>query len=726
MRRNNMRSSFPNENTAVGIGDHNANGQISMIGRNALKKNEDFAVFVDRMHAVNRMFFVKKKKDSEIEVISFPPLADGDDVNDVKDDILSSRFEAESKWLNCCLREYLERKSRYGSISRFLIPTMAVLLFLVLFLFFCWPLWEVLIDVEAETHFRVLGIPSGSQPREIKRAYREAVKRWHPDRNPNCDSCRLQMVKIQRAHDVLLARGSQRLELANKYREELIQLRSLVFFRLYNMAFSAAQEIYYLIRRTLNNRSNKGEDFSWPLQLFCRILTMGLFTVYEFLYISGFNIVVLLQVFYYCVSVTKSSAEEREMSQMVKISYIDCYREAGFFVGIPVFLNGIQYYLNKENYEDDRLEFFFSMIFGVLYVLAHLYRMTPNIWDNFIMRKCSLPLNYLKLPVRKVSLTNIILTELGIVLDDLFAFTCKVPSIYRLTVIFVHVIFLCEFAWFPWDPPILVSPYEKRDKKVLKQECEKKRIVDEVPQNKTTKSLQIPFSLSELDLIKNLDEEVVTWIDIVTTKYKKQMDTAISTYLHQRQDSVGFDLAPSSNLREITFVAILQGSTEKTGKIDTLFRVKDEFSARLLGLQRGPSGCLPSEASEVGNAKAIVQKYAQVAGKEGLYTPSQLWGNKLYFTNFKEDNNNILILLLFFVVFVVSLLIFSLAPFAPKQVTYSTNLSLLQQPLRDTRLSFLPNKHILREYGASIVTLFGHVFCTVDIWDTLRHIQLYN
>ncbi|KAH9598913.1 DnaJ domain [Trypanosoma melophagium] len=722
MRRGIARSSASKENNAVGLGDYNVDGQIGMIARNALKKNDDFAIFVDRMHAVNRVFFVKKKKESEVEVISFPHSTE----DGVEDEMSPSRFEAESKWLDCCLREYLERKSRYGPIHRFIIPTIMVLIFVVLFLYFCWPLWEIFIDVEAETHFRVLGIPSGSQPQEIKRAYREAVKRWHPDRNPNCDSCRLQMVKIQRAHDVLLARGIQRLELADKYREELIQLRSLVFFRLYNMAFSAAQEIYYLLQGTLNTRSTKSEDFSWPLQVFCRILTMGLFTMYEFLYISGFNIVVLLQVFYYCVSVAKYSAEEREMSQMVKMSYIDCYREAGFFVAIPVFLNSIQYYISKEKYEDDSLEFFFRMTFGVLYVLAHLYRMTPNLWDNFTMRKCSLPLKYLKLPVRKVSLANIIFTELGIVLDDLFAFTCKVPSVYRLTVILLHVIFLCEFLWLPWDPPILVTPHEKRDKKVLKRGTEKKTIVNQIPQNKTTKSLQLPFSSAELDLIKNLDGEAVSWIDVVTTKYKKQMDTAISTYLHKRQGSVGFDLAPSSNLKEITFVALLQSSTEKNGKIDRIFRIKDEFSGRLLGLQRGPAGCLPSEPSEVGNAEAVARKYAQVTGKEGSFTPSQLWGYKLLFTNFKEDNNNVLILLTIFVVFVVSLVAFCFTTFAAKEVKYSTTLSLLQQPLRDTRLSFLPSKHILKEYGASVVTILGHVFCTVDIWDTLRHIQLYQ
>jgi len=32
-------------------------------------------------------------------------------------------------------------------------------------------------------HYKVLGVPRDATPKEIKRAYRERVKQWHPDKN---------------------------------------------------------------------------------------------------------------------------------------------------------------------------------------------------------------------------------------------------------------------------------------------------------------------------------------------------------------------------------------------------------------------------------------------------------------------------------------------------------------------------------------------------------------
>ncbi|KEG11467.1 hypothetical protein DQ04_02591050 [Trypanosoma grayi] len=720
MRRNNNRNYSHSETTAESRREDEVDGLKGTTARNALENNNSFAFFVDRMHAVNRAFLVKKKGESEVEVVAFPEPVDGDETRELH----MTRFEAESKWLDCCLREFVERRSRYGSRRRLAVRIVGVLALVIVFLWWFWPLWEVLIDLEAETHLKVLGVPPGAEMQEIKRAYREAVKRWHPDRNPNCESCRAQMVKIQHAHDVLLARGSQRFVLADKYREELVQLRSLVFFRLYNMAFNAAQEIYYLTRGSLMiGRDRDGVDVSWPLQTACRVLTMGLFTLYEVLYISGFSIVVLLQVFYYCVSAAKSSAQELEIASMVKHSYIDLRREAVLFAGIPLLMHVILWYFDSGKFaERDTLEFLFQMTFGLLYILAHLYRMTPNILDNINMKKCSIPLKYLRLPSRSVSLQSFVFTELGIVLDDLFAFTCKVPSVYRLAVIFVHVVFLCELAFLPWDPPVVGKLNQRHEKKSFKPQKEKKRTVEKTLENKIEEFPHQPLSPDELALLKNLDSELINWLDVVSTKYKKRMDTAATTYMRQQRGAVSFDLAPTANLQEVNFVGTVQNSSGVPGRIDVLFRVKDEASSRLLGLQRGPVGCTPSELSENKNPDAIARRFALVSGKDGSYTPSELWQSKLVFTKLRTDNN-VWMVIMVMVMFVLCWVLLIVSPSPKDQMKHLVDVSSFQQPLREPRWPFLPNEHTIRQKGAGLITLLGRVFCCVDIWDGLRHTQ---
>jgi DnaJ-class molecular chaperone len=52
-------------------------------------------------------------------------------------------------------------------------------------------------------YYAVLGISRGAHAREIKSAYRELVKKWHPDLHPDDRASRTKMQEINEAYEVL-------------------------------------------------------------------------------------------------------------------------------------------------------------------------------------------------------------------------------------------------------------------------------------------------------------------------------------------------------------------------------------------------------------------------------------------------------------------------------------------------------------------------------------------
>ena len=60
--------------------------------------------------------------------------------------------------------------------------------------------------------YEVLGVPEGASEEEIKRAYKELVKKYHPDKyqdNPLSDLAEEKLQEINEAYDMLMkGRGS--------------------------------------------------------------------------------------------------------------------------------------------------------------------------------------------------------------------------------------------------------------------------------------------------------------------------------------------------------------------------------------------------------------------------------------------------------------------------------------------------------------------------------------
>jgi curved DNA-binding protein CbpA len=57
----------------------------------------------------------------------------------------------------------------------------------------------------AETHYSILGVRTDASGVQIEEAYREQVRKYHPDLNPNDERARQRFQEIQSAFDVLHA-----------------------------------------------------------------------------------------------------------------------------------------------------------------------------------------------------------------------------------------------------------------------------------------------------------------------------------------------------------------------------------------------------------------------------------------------------------------------------------------------------------------------------------------
>lgn len=63
-------------------------------------------------------------------------------------------------------------------------------------------------EVDEIDYYEVLGLNEGASSSEIRKAYKDLAKIWHPDKNPGCSSCAEKFKLIAKAGDTLMAQAS--------------------------------------------------------------------------------------------------------------------------------------------------------------------------------------------------------------------------------------------------------------------------------------------------------------------------------------------------------------------------------------------------------------------------------------------------------------------------------------------------------------------------------------
>lgn len=702
------------------------------LSKEVMEKNSDFRRFTERMRGMGRIFAVKSKKGPNARLLS-PPL-DGDE----------QTTESGKEWLDCCLKEYLERKrlfgNRFESRKRLIMRIVGLLIPFLAILWVIWPMWRVLIDVETEVYYKALGVPSTATPSEITKAYRSLMKRWHPDQNPNCGQyCRDQTERIKEAYDMLLSRGGHQFTLANQYHEGLMTLRSALSFRGFQISGGAAMGVFMVLSRLFPTRSMS----SSTLRVGCSVLILLFCTVHETLYVSGFNISTVIGLFYYCVSLAKASAQQRSAEEVMRNSYFDALRDATVLLSCAGAASAAMYLFEHGAVSAEEV---FRMLYGSVYVMSFLYKFAPNIYDNFLMRKFSLPMTYLDMGSARFTWMRFAMSEGSFLVDDLFVFTCRIPSPYRVVVYITHFVCICQLFLLPWDAPITSgkpgakTTITSRAKDTVATTASidaansdvNKRVagrVDSIESTASTPIRESALTKEEEEVVTDLDSERVTWADIASLKYKSLVSTLSRRYIRQHgQSADAVDIASSADLQHVVVFTFGRvpgaGAGAAQPKVDVLCQVLDPAMSRLIAQDRGPRMLMPPRTNTPWNLDMARVEYSKALGPTATLTNSQLWRKRTVVISLQVWQ---MVLLMAFASCLALTVCARLGPSSYDIIRSTKGLDNSLRPRLFSRFSgLLPAKHFINVLSGGLLTVSNLTLCVLDWWDagaTLGYIR---
>lgn len=59
------------------------------------------------------------------------------------------------------------------------------------------------VELAGQDHFQVMGVSKTATAKELKKKFHQLARKWHPDKNPNCEDCKARMQSITKAYEVL-------------------------------------------------------------------------------------------------------------------------------------------------------------------------------------------------------------------------------------------------------------------------------------------------------------------------------------------------------------------------------------------------------------------------------------------------------------------------------------------------------------------------------------------
>nr|CAJ2470941.1 unnamed protein product [Leishmania braziliensis] len=696
----------------------NVNGESHSLSADALEKNNDFRRFVVRMKRMGRVFAVKSKAGTAPRVV-VPP-----------HDEATVQAVLTGEWLDCCFREYLERKrlfeNRFRNRVGLMIRILGLLVLFLAVLWSIWPMWRVLIDVEVDDYYKALEVPSTATPTEITRGYRTMMKRWHPDHNPNCGQfCREKTERIKEAYDILLSRSDHELTLANQYHGGLMTLRSLLSFRGFQISGDAAMNVFMILLHVYPPSARK----SSLLRVVCSVVILVFCAVHETLFASGFNIVTVIEVLYYFLSVAKASAQQKSMDEVRQNSYFDVVRDAFVLLGCASATHIAVLWSESTTIS---MEEAFRMLYGSVYVLSFLYRFSPNMYDNFLMRKCSLPLTYVDMASGRFTWTRFATSELMFLVDDLFVFTCRISSAYRVVVYIVHFVSLCQFFMLPWDTPIVHGRASVRaaatgaeEPKVLTAASAQTTVAQSTNVDATQTAEQgtcVQSYITQEDeyVVADLDNETVAWMDIASLKYKALILALGRKHAQQHGQSMdAVDIAPSSDLQNVVVIAFSRGAGTGPGasqqKLDVLCQVHDPEMSRLVAMERGPKVMVPARLKSPWNLDLARVEYRKGLGSDAPLTSAQVWRKR---AQGRPSAAWKTLVVMVCVSVALALICAVTGPSSQAAVRSSKGIDSSLRPQLFARfLRALPPTHFVNALSGGLLTVAQIPICTLDWWD---------
>ena len=272
-----------------------------------------------------------------------------------------------------------------------------------------------------------------------------------------------------------------------------------------------------------------------------KAIIMLSFTALTFVYVTGFQLLLIITCMARFIMIFKPSSqtEYSTMRSFLKRSNFDSGVAFVAFV-LPATACHVVHFLGFEQYP--RWDYFgFQVVYGIVYMVGHITKTAPNLWDNIKLMQCTVPNSYCEqFPDGRVRATRkqFIFSEIGFITDDLFAFATHIPSFYRIAVILLHVCFLIEYSILP---PQYNNPQRRRKSRRAAAEtiADKDAEEDEVPEdsddefveeaeetavaegtndeqtgasgeNKTKR--KVTLTIPELRRIAALDRQQVSWL----------------------------------------------------------------------------------------------------------------------------------------------------------------------------------------------------------------------